>query len=230
MTMSFELLTGRSEEHLECCPELNASIHGEILLDLLKLREDAMRAGFEISLASSFRSFERQLAIFNAKARGERAILDLRGVPLDPNNLTDHEKLFAILRWSALPGSSRHHWGTDLDIFDKKAISPDYKLQLVPGEFEKGGPFAPFHDWLDEKMSRTDFPFFRPYAKDQGGVSPERWHLSHRYALEFSKSYSLGTFKRNIELADIEMKELILERAEEIFTNFVTNVSQPPWP
>jgi len=39
------------------------------------------------------------------------------------------EKIASILRWSALPGTSRHHWGTDLDIIDAKALTAEMKVQ-----------------------------------------------------------------------------------------------------
>ena len=83
----------------------------------------------------------------------------------------------AILRWSALPGASRHHWGTDFDVIDGKRLSPEMKVALVPEEFAPGGPFCELHDWLDKNME--GFGFYRPYQTDRGGVSPERWHLSY---------------------------------------------------
>ena len=36
----------------------------------------------------------------------------------------------AILLWSALPGASRHHWGTDFDVFDRAAVPPDYRAAV----------------------------------------------------------------------------------------------------
>ena len=40
------------------------------------------------------------------------------------------------MRWSAIPGSSRHHWGTDLDVYDAAAVTPDYQVQLTPQEWK----------------------------------------------------------------------------------------------
>ncbi len=34
------------------------------------------------------------------------------------------ERVAAILVWSALPGASRHHWGTDCDVIDAAALPP----------------------------------------------------------------------------------------------------------
>ncbi|MEM8562953.1 MAG: M15 family metallopeptidase, partial [Pseudomonadota bacterium] len=94
--------------------------------------------------------------------------------------LSPAAKVRAILRYSALPGSSRHHWGTDLDVYDAAAIEPGYRLQLSPQEVETGGVFDAMHCWLDECMATgASFGFYRPYHIDRGGVAPERWHLSY---------------------------------------------------
>ena len=90
--------------------------------------------GFNLQAASSWRSFERQLAIWNGKWRGERPLLDADNQPLDALQLDDMERLHAILRWSALPGTSRHHWGTDLDIYDPDSLPVGTRLALEPGE------------------------------------------------------------------------------------------------
>jgi LAS superfamily LD-carboxypeptidase LdcB len=107
-------------------------------------------------------------------------VLDSDGQPLDIHTLTQEQLMWAILRWSALPGASRHHWGTDIDVFDAAAVDKDYPLQLVPAEYCGGGPFSAFTDWLTERIaSNRAYGFFRPYATDCGGVAPEPWHLSY---------------------------------------------------
>ena len=94
--------------------------------------------------------------------------------------LTERELVFAILRWSALPGASRHHWGTDLDVFDAAARPEGYEIELIPEEVDPGGMFGPLHDWLDEQDRRIGRPSGSsgPYDLDRDGVAPERWHLS----------------------------------------------------
>jgi len=52
----------------------------------------------------------RQAEIWNAKAAGLRPVLDANEQPIDTGTLSERELVFAILRWSALPGASRHHW------------------------------------------------------------------------------------------------------------------------
>ena len=95
---------------------------------------------------------------------------------MDYSALSVEEILHAILRWSALPGASRHHWGTDVDVYDAAAVPKGYQVQLTPEEVNPGGMFGPLHEWLDH--AKMQFGFYRPYDEDRGGVSPERWHLS----------------------------------------------------
>jgi len=171
-------LTGRTDSHvvaLPCGNRLQAAAARAFSL----LQLDAREAGFELAVASGFRSYDRQLAIWNGKARGQRPVHDDAGREVELATLTRREQLRAILRYSALPGTSRHHWGTDLDVYDAAAVPADYRLQLSPQEVAAGGPFDPLHCWLDERMAANrSRGFFRPYATDTGGVAPARWHLS----------------------------------------------------
>jgi LAS superfamily LD-carboxypeptidase LdcB len=145
-----------------------------------ELAAEAEKAGFRLAIASAHRSFERQLRIWNGKLCGERAVFDDQDRPVDLRCLDPQECLHAVLRFSALPGTSRHHWGSDLDVYDAAAVPMDYRVQLSAAEVEGEGVFAPLHDWLDERISAgQSFGFYRPYDRDRGGVAPERWHLSY---------------------------------------------------
>ena len=116
-------------------------VHKGILESLSKLQQDAHQAGFDLAIASAHRDFSRQLTIWNNKASGKRDLLDSQGNVLPFNQLSETEKLYAILRWSAIPGASRHHWGTDIDIFDARQMSYE-DVQLIPQEVENSGPCA----------------------------------------------------------------------------------------
>jgi len=177
--LSTAQLVGQDDAHLVALPCGNR-LQREVAEAFSALQADARKAGFELAVASSFRDYERQLAIWNGKASGTRAVHDDSGEPLDVAALAPADKVRAILRFSALPGASRHHWGTDLDVFDAVALPAGYRLQLSPQEVVPGGMFDPLHRWLDERISRDEaHGFYRPYGEDRSGVAPERWHLSY---------------------------------------------------
>lgn len=172
-------LTGRDDSHLRRLPD-GTCLHPEAAVAFQRLQAAAAAAGFRLTVASAHRSFQRQCEIWNRKAGGQRPVLDDRGQPVDLACLPPEARLAAILRFSALPGSSRHHWGTDLDVYDAAAVPADYAVQLTPAEVAADGPFGPLHAWLDERMAAdASEGFFRPYAVDRGGVAIERWHLSY---------------------------------------------------
>ncbi|MFM5508609.1 M15 family metallopeptidase [Aeromonas rivipollensis] len=182
----------------------------------------AAHEGFNLQAASSWRSFERQLAIWNGKWRGERPLLDANNQPLDALQLGETERLHAILHWSALPGTSRHHWGTDLDIYDPDCLPAGTRLALEPWEYEAGGWFADLGEWLGDHMS--DFGFFLPYAKPleaAQGVAYEPWHIS--FALESAEQrLDPDALALCLQQADIEGKACILSQLDEILARYVT--------
>ena len=178
MALTMAQLTGRDDSHI-AYDEHGVGLAADTWTAFRLLREAAKAEGFDLRIASGFRNFDRQLAIWNGKARGERAVHDDKGEPVAIPLLTDAEKIRAILRYSALPGASRHHWGSDLDVYDAAAMPEGYQLQLVPEEFSAQGMFGPLHCWLESMTGRdSGSGFYRPFTQDRGGVAPERWHLS----------------------------------------------------
>lgn len=172
-------LVGLEDTHLVTLPD-GHRLQEDTASAFALLQADAKQAGFDLAIASSYRSFERQLAIWNSKACGDRPVYDDRDQPIAMAQLSPIEQLHAILRFSAIPGTSRHHWGTDLDAYDAAAVPEGYQVQLSGEEVGPGGPFDPLHRWLDERMAQGEsHGFFRPYGADRGGVAPERWHLSY---------------------------------------------------
>jgi LAS superfamily LD-carboxypeptidase LdcB len=204
-------------------------VHRDVVEPLLHLADEAKAAGFDLGLLSGFRSFERQLSIWNRKATGKLAVLDSDAVPLNIGRLTEPELAFAILRWSALPGASRHHWGTDLDVYDANARPAGYEVELIPEEVDAGGMFAPLHEWLDGQIAvNRSFGFFRPYDRDRGGVAPERWHLSYEPTAAVCERYlTRDLLQETIEQAEIELKETVLEYLDEIYERFVVAINRP---
>jgi LAS superfamily LD-carboxypeptidase LdcB len=223
-------VVGQSETHLcdvSDAEALSVSVHRDLVDPFRSLHGAAAEAGFDVAILSGFRSFDRQLSIWNRKARGELAVLDSSARPLNINTLTDRELVFAILRWSALPGASRHHWGTDIDVFDAAARPEGYEIELVPAEYEGEGMFAPFSAWLDERIAnRSSFGFFRPYDRDRSGIAPERWHLSYGpVASEFARMLSIELLRDTVVSADMLLKDVVLANLEEIVDRFVKNTN-----
>ena len=179
LPLSAAQLTGRDDSHL-CTLEDGSRLHPQVAAAFRRLQQAAATAGFRLAIASGHRGFSRQCAIWNGKASGQRPVHDDLGRPVDLAALSPLERVHAILRFSAMPGTSRHHWGTDLDVYDAAAVPADYRVQLSPEEVSAEGPFGPLHAWLDRRMTRDQSEgFFRPYAVDRGGVAVERWHLSY---------------------------------------------------
>ena len=216
------LLLGLDERELVDSPLLACRVHRQMLEPLHFLAQRAASAGFIFKVASSYRSFARQLLIWNNKARGLRPVLDDAGECIDMNTLSERDKVFAILRWSALPGASRHHWGTDVDVYGGVQLDPTYQLQLTVAETQAGGPFAEFHRWLDDELVYGASDFFRPYAQDQGGIAPEPWHLSYApLATVFSRQLTQEVLRQQLEQTDLELKHAVLAHLDEIYTRFI---------
>jgi LAS superfamily LD-carboxypeptidase LdcB len=222
------LIYGLDDAPMASLPDSRVQVHRAVLHPLQQLREDAVQAGFDLQVASGYRGFDRQLHIWNAKARGERPLLDSAGRPMVAASLPERERVYAILRWSALPGASRHHWGTDMDVYDAARLPEACAPQLTVDETRGSGPFAPLHRWLDEYLESPANPgFFRPYAEDRGGIAPEPWHLSYAPLAEsFASQLSVAGLRARLQDVDIELKPVVLEHLDDIFTRFI---SVPPW-
>ena len=223
-------LVGQSDAHL-CSPaaaeRLGTRVHRDAVDAFLELKDAARSEGFDLTILSGFRSFEQQLSIWNRKATGKLAVLDSNARPLDINTLSEKQLVFSILRWSALPGASRHHWGTDLDIYDMAAKPEGYEVDLIPAEVNPGGMFGPLHEWLDTRIAnRTAFGFFRPYDIDRNGVAPERWHVSFApVSSVYTRSLTPELLRETIQLADMSAKDVVLQHLDAIFDRFVINVA-----
>ena len=111
-------------------------------------------------------------------------MLDDLSHPLDVSSLTDKQRIFAILRWSALPGCSRHHWGTDMDIWDAAAVPADYQLKLIASEYDPGAPFYDLSCWL--RQYSKDFGFEIKEGESFGLVGESGFH---ELCMEINKKY-----------------------------------------
>lgn len=153
-------------------------------------------------------------------------ILGRDGRPLDPATLDDAAKVDAILCWSAVPGGSRHHWGTDIDVIDATALPADGRVELVPAEYAPDGPFARLTGWLDRNMAR--YGFYRPYATPGNGAGVEPWHLSYwPVAAQALEDFGLPVLRDAVAGSEMLGKAEVLDRLPEIYTRFVLAVDAP---
>ena len=198
-------------------------LHRDVVAPFLAMQEAAQKDGLDLQLVSSFRDFNRQTVIFNRKWTGQAPLLDIHGDALTFNSLSENEKLHAILTWSALPGGSRHHWGTDIDVYDKAAVQTwGGKFDLVESEYTMGGPCHALSCWLNENMDQ--FGFFRPFSINTGGVAPEPWHLSFKsIARDFENTRNVNGLINALGKSDIEGKTCILPQLPALYNRYVLN-------
>jgi LAS superfamily LD-carboxypeptidase LdcB len=225
MLNEFEV-TGRARTHVEQVLEPRFAAQPGVVRAFLAMRTAAAADGFDLQPFSTFRDYDTQLRIWNNKFTGKRPLYDRQGQVRDRAAMSPPDIVECILNWSALPGGSRHHWGTDIDVVDGRAMPPGYSPKLLPEETDVGGIFRPLHQWLDENMAR--FEFFRPYNRFKGGMFPEPWHLSYApAALQAIQCVSLDLLLRITAQADVLGKELALERMADIYEKHILNIVGP---
>jgi zinc D-Ala-D-Ala carboxypeptidase len=120
-----------------------------------KMHFAAQKAGITLTILSATRNFNYQKGIW------EKKWSDWSKTVSDPEKIARN-----ILQFSAMPGSSRHHWGTDID-FDN----------LSNAYFEKGKGKL-IYDWM--KKNAAKFGFCQPYTAGRPtGYSEEKWHWTY---------------------------------------------------
>jgi LAS superfamily LD-carboxypeptidase LdcB len=219
-------LTGRARTHAHqfSAPRFAAQkLAGDAFL---AMREAARQDGIDLLPFSSFRDFDTQLRIWNQKFTGKKPLYDMDGKPRDYSSLSEPEIVDCILNWSAVPGGSRHQWGTEIDVVDGNAMPPGYRPKLLPEEVCAGGIFFPLHQWLDANIST--FGFFRPYKRFLGGMYPEPWHLSYApLSIATVSQVTAGVLADAIADADMAGKALVLARLDEIVERHIRTYVLP---
>jgi LAS superfamily LD-carboxypeptidase LdcB len=219
-------LTGQSRTHIADVADPKCALHTLVVAPFQNLRRAALADGFDLRPHSSFRDFARQLTIWNGKFTGERPMYDASGARVLVNELSAAERVDAILLWSALPGASRHHWGSDIDLIDANATAPGYQVQLTSQEFAPEGPFAALGKWLEANALR--FGFFRPFRGVLSGVEPEPWHFSFAPVAENARrDLTPAVLQRAITAAPLAGKDQVLARLGELHARYVATIDWP---
>ncbi len=227
MNLSPEQLTGRVSSHVREVAALSCRLHPQAADALLGLAAEAATHGIDLAAVSAFRDFERQRVIWNGKFRGERALLDRLGQPLDVRRMDEEAIVRAILEWSALPGASRHHWGSEIDVFDRATLAVGAQPRLVPQEYARDGVFARLADFLAAHASRHGF--FFPYDSARGGVQPEPWHLSFApIAGAALPALTLSVLREALQGVTIGGAKTVQRLLPEIHDRYVCRVAPAP--
>lgn len=139
-----------------------------------KMHTAAKLDGVSFVIKSATRNFISQKGIWEAKWNGSRKIENGKDAKKAYPNPKD--RALKILEYSSMPSTSRHHWGTDIDLNN---FTNEY--------FEKGKGKVEY-DWL--KNNAHKFGFYQPYTKKGSerphGYNEEKWHWSY---LPLSKKY-----------------------------------------
>ncbi|MBI1226511.1 MAG: D-alanyl-D-alanine carboxypeptidase family protein [Bacteroidetes bacterium] len=140
----------------------------ETYASFVKMHNAALADGITLSIISATRNFAKQKSIWEAKWTGARKIEN--GANAAKKYPDAKNRALKILEYSSMPGSSRHHWGTDIDLND-----------LDNYTFEQG-PGKKVYDWMVKHAH--EYGFCQPYSKksEDGrntGYNEEKWHWSY---------------------------------------------------
>src|SRR5690554_2011658 len=132
-----------------------------------EMRSAAKSEGINIQVVSGYRSYDRQKTIYEAKYR-----TFVRG------GMSPQKAITEILKYSTLPGTSRHHWGTDMDIID--ANQPQPASVLEEEHYHGNGVYSKMKAWLD--IHSESFGFYEVYdnSESRKGFQYEPWHFSYK--------------------------------------------------
>ena len=206
---------GLTQEHLQASGIYKNVVRKGVITDLEKLITAAQAENLAIKIVSGYRSFDRQLSIWNAKATGQKPIYDSDDNIVNIANISDSDKVKAICLYSAIPGLSRHHWGTDFDIVDANVTNSEIQLTALEAETK----YKKLHSFLDNYLPQT--AFFRPYAQYSGKVAAEPWHISYQpIAQQYSKIITKELFLELLSTAKIQLKSTLINEIDYYLTFF----------
>jgi LAS superfamily LD-carboxypeptidase LdcB len=219
-------LTGRAPAHVRQYAQPRFAARPEVADAFLALRAAAARDAIDMLPIASWRPFEAQARNWNRKFSGAATLYDCAGRPRDYGALAPADIIHAILNWTGLPGATRRHWGTDIDVFDRAAQPPGYRTRLLPDEAGPDGVYAHLHAWLDVHAER--FGFFRPYRTHRHGMCPAPWHLSYApSAMAALAALDVDMVARAVRASDLLGRDLVLDMLPALFREHVLDVDGP---
>lgn len=143
-------------------------MHKQTKVAFLEMKSAAAKDNISIEVVSAYRSFERQKEIFEGKYKR-----------FTGQGLSATQALSKIIEYSTIPGTSRHHWGTDIDIIQANTGKRPSSV-LQEKHFYGVGQFCEMKVWLTKNAN--SFGFYEVYTKDaqRKGFSHEPWHFSYK--------------------------------------------------
>ena len=112
---------------------------------------------------SSARNFYDQKQIWEGKWSGKIPVMGKRLNRIIKDPL---KRAREIMKYSSMPGVSRHHWGTDFD------------LEVLTNTYYESGEGRLLYQWLAKNSRR--YGFCQPYTFGRkNGYCEERWHWSN---------------------------------------------------
>ena len=160
-------------------PDLNKGpikILKTVELKFNQMKSAAKKEGIKIKIVSGYRSFQRQKLIWNKKFLSNQK-----------QGLNPIENINKITQYSTIPGTSRHHWGTEIDIIDE---NHNIKGDLLLEKNYYNNSFEPLRLWMEKNSYK--YGFILPYTKDlnRNGFLYEPWHYSYsELSIPFLKEY-----------------------------------------
>ena len=141
-----------------------------------KMHKSALKSGIRLTLISGTRNFYEQKWIWDKKWSTYK-------------NLKPRERAVKILEYSSMPTTSRHHWGTDLDLvsLNNKFFETSYGKKV--------------YSWLQSHAHKHGFYLVYTNKGDgREGYNEEKWHWTY---VPLSKRY-LKYYNQNIVSKDIK--------------------------
>ena len=148
-----------SEVPIKFASRTGMLLRTEVLNAFHGLQQAASDEDIELIILSGTRTFSHQKSIWERKWERPRYM-----------GWSDLEKTLDILTYSSMPGTSRHHWGTDIDL---NSFENDY--------FESGEGLI-VYEFLNR--CAKEFGFQQVYTSKEtpnstrSGYEEEKWHWS----------------------------------------------------
>lgn len=139
----------------------------EAHIAFMRMKAEALKDGIKIGFVSSYRSFSHQKRIWERKFNRNKS-----------KGLSDSDNIKKIIEYSTIPGTSRHHWGTDIDIIDLNVKQP--KSLLQPRNYHGNGAFCKLKYWMEKHANRFGFYLVYTNNANRKGFKYEPWHYSYK--------------------------------------------------